>query len=259
MRQHSPTNRRLHSPAPTAKVPCKQRQGQQVRRKNVLRAEKPSQFLLLLYLHRQSMGTMGCGCLYLVGAIGLLVAIAASEILPSAGIFIIFLFLVAGGIGLGIKVTNDYKKWKEDQISELDSELADATSDLTELNKALSWYDNLPKAERDKFDAAIRAEEQRQMEEQRKLAEEQRRRESICPQCGKEWALSTSWETVNTHSEFRTEIKDDYSMNRTGSIVTNRVPVQIQTLVTTEREITKCSYCNYRREGQSRESRREIR
>jgi len=40
---------------------------------------------------------------------------------------------------------------------------------------------------------------------------------------------------------------------------TEHVPIQVQTLVTTEREVTKCSYCSFRREGTTRQNRREIR
>ena len=47
--------------------------------------------------------------------------------------------------------------------------------------------------------------------------------------------ISTSWETVNNHSEFRTEIKEETSWNRSFTDVNiHKVPVQIQTLVTTE-------------------------
>ena len=215
----------------------------------------------------ESMGTMGCGCLILIVAVLLLGWHAMYIIFNGVvldeftwGLPLIYLMLIAGGIGWGLTIKNHYEKWKTDTVSNLDSELANATSELAELSKALSWYDNLPKDERDKFDAAVRGERKRQKEEQKAREQERRRQESMCPQCGKEWALSTSWETANTHSEFRTEIKDEHDWNRTGTaIVTHKVPVQIQTLVTTEREITKCSYCNYRREGQSRESRREIR
>ena len=146
-------------------------------------------------------------------------------------------------------------------MSNWESEQEQATSELAELNTALAWYDQLPKAERDKFDAAVRAEEKRLEEERIAREKERLRKESICPQCGKEWALSTSSEIVNTHSEFRTELKEEFV--QTGRNILDghyqKIPIQVQTLVTTERDVTRCKFCSFRREGAFRENRREIR
>ena len=91
--------------------------------------------------------------------------------------------------------------------------------------------------------------------------QEQLQREFTCPQCGKEMALSTSLETVNTHSEFRTEIKEEWV--QTGYGLTNgfynKIPIQVQTLIKKEMHVTKCKYCNYRKEGRTYETRDEIR
>jgi|GEM_PF-1255059 len=172
-----------------------------------------------------------------------------------------YFLLIAGGIGFGTTISSHFTKWRANTLSNWDAEQEQATSELAELNSALAWYDKLPKAERDKFDAAVRAEEKRLEEERKKREQERLRRESICPQCNKEWALSTSWETVGTNNEFRTEMKREWV--QTGRGLTDgfyhNVPIQKQTVVTTERKITKCCYCSFRREGASRENRREIR
>ena len=192
--------------------------------------------------------------------------------LPSGFLFLCLLFLIAGGIGLWRKIKENHEKWKVDRSEHLNSEQAKAKSELAELNSALSWYDNFSKEEREKFDASVLAEERRQAEEQRKREEERQRQEqerareqqriiSICPQCKKEWALNTSWETIGTNNEFRTELKEEWV--QTGRGLTDgfyqKIPIQIQTVVTTEREVTKCSYCSYRKEGRTRKNRQEIR
>ena len=215
-------------------------------------------------------GDLGGGCGFLIVGIALIVGQAVLAFIAATSpndrefttpiiicLFLLYPLLIAWGIYLG----NHYVKWKADTLSRWETDLANAISELAELNKALSWYDNLPKDERDKFDAAVRWEKKRQKEEQKAREQERRRQESICPQCGKEWALSTSWETVGTNNEFRTELQEEWV--QTGRGLTDgfyqKIPIQKQTVVTTEREITKCSYCNYRREGHSRQNRQEIR
>ena len=218
---------------------------------------------------------VGCGCTYLI--IGFLALIfmfflESLENLPSGSGFLLFLLFVGGFVPLGIKIKNHYETWKADRLSKIDSTLKEKKSELAKLNVELALYDKLPKEEREKIDAAILAEEKRQekerqrQEEERKRQERERvrereRKESICPQCHKEWALSKTTETVSTHSEFRTEIKEEWT--RTGREFDDgfyqKIPIQIQTVVTKEMDVTKCKYCSYRREGYTRENRREIR
>ena len=237
------------------------------------RKTDPDEVSFSNYCNDSQNGThVGCGCLILIAA-GLFLGWHAlyTGINGESGFgdaygtgwllgFGYFL-LIGGGIACGIMIKNHYEQWKKDRLLYLNSELAKAKSELTGLDSALSWYDNLPKTERDKFDAAILAEEKRQEEERKRQEQERLRRESICPQCKKEWALSTSWEMVGTNNEFRTELKEEWV--QTGRGLTDgfyqKIPIQIQTVVTTEMNVTKCKYCNYRREGTTRENRREIR
>jgi ankyrin repeat protein len=229
----------------------------------------PNALSFTAYGNGEGGGHYGCGCLFLIAGVLFLCwhafytwVIGEAFDQHSGGLFVFgYFILIAGGIAFWTTISNHYAKWKTDTLSRWNSELEQAKSELAKLNSALSWYDKLSKAERDNFDAAVRAEEKRQEEERKRQEQERRRRESICPQCKKEWALSTSWETVNTHSEFRTKMEQECIRYGPGfnDVRWKDIPIQVQTLVTTEREITKCMFCSFRREGASRQNRQEIR
>ena len=72
---------------------------------------------------------------YPIGAIGLLVATVASESLPAIGIFLILLLLIAGGVGLGKMVKNNYVKWKEDVSDPVAQNIALDIMDLQRTGK----------------------------------------------------------------------------------------------------------------------------
>lgn len=149
--------------------------------------------------------------------------------------------------------------------------LEKCNSEVEMINPQLSWFDNaianMTESEKNKLLDYAKAEARLQeiaiqKEKDRRRGEElteQCRKESICPKCRKEWALSKRKEIIRETSEFRTEIKRTLAWNHAyRSVREEPVPVQIQTIVTKYREVITCSHCDYRKEGFEREERREV-